>query len=61
MTVYRMTIEVDVDDEALAAHNGDDQAPPNHIGDWYGTDILAAVERELAEVCQVEVLEIEKA
>lgn len=60
MSIYRMTIEVDVDDELLADHDGDQVAPPNDVDDWYGGDLIAAVNAGLAEVVHDEVRDVER-
>lgn len=40
----RLTVEMafDLDDEALAAHDGAKEAPPNDVEDWDGYDIFRA-------------------
>lgn len=49
MSIHRITMEIDVDDELLADHNGDDTAPPNDLNDWYGGDVEAAFRLGIAE------------
>lgn len=60
MSTYRMTITVEVDDEALEAHDGDQKPPPNDVYEWYQTDLIEAVNSGLAEVSHDEVEEIEE-
>lgn len=42
MSRHRFVIEVDVDDEALAKHDGDKAAPPGDVDEWIASDLLAA-------------------
>lgn len=53
MTLYRMTIEVDVDDELLASHDGDMKPPPNDVAEWYGGDLVEAIDVGIAEIAHV--------
>lgn len=57
---YRITIDVDVNDELLAEHDGDQKPPPNDVEDWYGTDLIEAVNDGIAEVEHAECVSIEK-
>lgn len=58
MTTYRFVVEVEVDDEALAEHDGRRKPPPNDPRDWYGGDLITAIDCEIAEVVhdQLEIL-----
>ena len=49
MTLYRLTMEIQVDDELLAEHDGYNKPPPNDLREWYGGDILTAFNDGLAE------------
>lgn len=51
----RMTIEVDVDDELLAAHDGEKGPPPNDVYEWWGGDLLTAVNNGFAEIVHDEI------
>ena len=48
MSTWRFEIVVDVDDDALADHDGTNKPPPNDPAEWYGGDLEAAVAQELA-------------
>lgn len=47
---YEMTINVLVDEDLLAEHEGDRTPPPNEVAEWYGGDLVAAITAGLAEV-----------
>lgn len=38
LSIYRLTIEVKIDEEALAAHDGRKIPPPNAVEDWNSAD-----------------------
>ncbi len=42
MSRHRFEIIVDVNDEALAAHDGEEKTPPNDVADWESFDIQDA-------------------
>lgn len=50
MSIYRFTVEVEVDDEALAEHDGNQKPPPNDPREWYGGDLVTAIHEGFAEV-----------
>lgn len=45
MSLWELTITVDIDDDALAAHDGDEGPPPNRVKDWYSSDVLLACQK----------------
>lgn len=49
MSRHRFEIELVVDDELLADHDGDEAPPPNDVEEWEFRDILRAAERELVD------------
>jgi hypothetical protein len=49
LSIHRITIEIDIDDELLREHDGNHEAPPNDIREWDGGDLQAAFEKGLAE------------
>lgn len=50
MSIHRFTLDLFVDDEALADHDGDHRSPPNEIEDWDVRDIYEAMGMEIVEV-----------
>jgi hypothetical protein len=54
MSAYRFIVQVDVDDELLAEHDGSKSPPPNDPLEWYGGDLVAAVQHGIAEVVHEE-------
>lgn len=60
MSKWRFTIEVEVDDEALAEHDGDAKPPPGEVEDWYDSDLLAALTMGIAELEHADCVEIER-
>jgi hypothetical protein len=60
MTTYRFAVEVEIDDELLASHDGSLTPPPNNPREWYGGDLVAAINDGLAEVVhdELEVLSV---
>lgn len=53
-----MTLHVNVERELLDAHDGEQSPPPNDIEDWYGGDLLRAIEEGIAEIDHVEVEDV---
>lgn len=51
-------VEVEIDEEALAEHDGNAAPPPNDPFEWYGGDLVTAIEQGYAEVThdQLEVI-----
>jgi hypothetical protein len=48
---YRVTdFFIEIDEEYLAEHNGDEKPPPNDLTDWYGGDLEAALGLGIVEV-----------
>jgi hypothetical protein len=47
---YEVNLIIDVDDEALATHDGDKEPPPNDPEEWYFTDLVRALDYEFASV-----------
>lgn len=54
----RGTIEFEIDDEAFAEHDGEQEAPPNDITDWDYGDLFRA--RDLALTGLDGVLDLER-
>jgi hypothetical protein len=53
---YRIEgLHVEIDTDALAAHDGDKAPPPNDLTDWYGGDLERALELGIAEVEHAEI------
>ena len=50
MAQYEMKLVVNVDEELLADHDGEEKPPPNDILDWYGGDLVAALDAGIAEI-----------
>jgi hypothetical protein len=50
MSTWRFTIELEIDDELLAEHDGKEKPPPNDPADWYGGDLYTALTDGFAEV-----------
>lgn len=49
MSVHRFIVDIEVDDDALAAHDGEQMAPPNEVDEWEGRDIFEAVDKGIVE------------
>ena len=49
MSRYRFILTIEVDDEALDAHDGDQVPPPNEVESWEARDIFLAAERGLVD------------
>ena len=45
MAKYEITLIVDIDEIALALHDGDEAPPPNDVNEWYDSDIFLAHEK----------------
>jgi hypothetical protein len=45
----RGIIEFEIDDEAMAEHDGDKVAPPNEVDEWEFRDLFRAHEQSLLE------------
>lgn len=54
MSRHRFTIVVDVDDDALAAHDEDQSPPPQAVEDWEGSDILTAQRLDIVTEVDIE-------
>jgi hypothetical protein len=53
---YRIEgLHVEIDTDALAAHDEDQGPPPNDLADWYGGDLERALELGIAEVEHAEI------
>jgi hypothetical protein len=50
MSIWRFVVEVDVDDELLAEHDGQKTPPPNDPSEWYGGDLYTALSDGFAEL-----------
>lgn len=50
MSVWLMECRVIIDDPALARHDGEQSAPPNDPEEWYGGDLVAALDKGIAEL-----------
>lgn len=46
----RCTIEVEIDDQYLAAHDGSRSAPPNDVESWIQRDLEAAILKGIASI-----------
>jgi hypothetical protein len=46
---HRITMVVDIDLEALAAHDQDRGPPPRDLADWHASDVFAAYDRGILE------------
>lgn len=57
MSWHRYEVLVEVDDDALAGHDGDQVPPPNHPSEWDLRDLLLAGEKELANLEDGEVFD----
>ncbi len=44
MSPYRFLLTIEVDDEALDAHDGNQASPPNEVEEWDARDIFRAAE-----------------
>lgn len=44
---FEFTLRLHVDEEALAAHDGEKTPPPNDVEDWDASDLLAAERLEI--------------
>lgn len=55
MSRHKFTVILDVDDEALADHDGDQKSPPNEIPEWEGSDIFAAYREGIVDPGESEV------
>lgn len=55
MSRHQFSVIVDVDDEILAAHDGDQNPPPNEVDDWDFRDIIQAVEEGIVDEFESEV------
>lgn len=60
MTTYRMPVIVEVDDDLLGAHDGEDRPPLNEVEDWYGGDLQAAIQLGIAEIVHEPIDDVEK-
>lgn len=49
MSKYRITVDIEIDDAALAEVT-DDKGPPRDVADWYGHDLVAALDQDIAEI-----------
>ena len=47
MSEYIFTLKLEIDDEALRAHDGEAAPPPNDPEDWDPADLLVAQELEI--------------
>lgn len=59
MAQIRVTMTLNLDEEALAAHD-EDKAPPPDIEDWYDSDVFDAHDAGIVETQHVELESIEK-
>lgn len=55
MSMYRTEILVEIDDELLADHDGEEAPPPNDVSEWYGGDLMRAIEEGIAEIVHDEI------
>lgn len=55
MSQHKIELRIDVDDEALAAHNGDVTPPPNKVDEWDASDLLAAIHAGIVDVAEAEI------
>lgn len=55
----KFTGYVVVDEEALAEHDGEEEAPPNDVHEWYGGDLIAAIDKGIAEIEHDELEDVE--
>lgn len=53
-SLWRFEIEVEVDDEVLAEHDGSKAPPPNDPGEWWGGDLSTALSDGFAEIVHQE-------
>lgn len=56
MSVHRFTIDITVDDEYLAEHDGDAKPPPNDIEEWDARDIFVAAEQMIVDSSECEII-----
>lgn len=49
MALWELTIRVEIDDEALRAHNDDEAPPSNNVKEWYSSDVLLAHQKGILE------------
>lgn len=54
MSRHHFSIHVDIDDEVLAEHDGENAPPSNDPDEWNGSDILLALELGIAEEIEVD-------
>jgi len=45
MSIWEVTMKIEVDDDLLADHQGKDEAPPDDITDWYDGDVFTAYDK----------------
>lgn len=49
MTLYKMEVFVEIDEELLSDHDQDKKPPPHDLRDWYCSDLGAAIDEGIAE------------
>lgn len=49
MSLVRITMLIDVDDELLTAQKDSDSPPPEDLAEWYGGDVQAAFDQGIAD------------
>ena len=45
MSTHRFALELEIDDEALAEHDGEASPPPNDPADWNAPDLAVAIQK----------------
>lgn len=60
MSLHRFTVDVEIDDDAIADHDGEAAPPPNDPAEWDARDLFLAADRGFFDAgIDVELIEYE--